>query len=157
MKTFKIPTKQKCFYCQAGCCSDVVIEIDADDFEDFDNMRWYLYHNDVFVYLEIDEDNDDEEEWHVGFRTRCGQVQPDNSCGVYAKRPQICRDHSPVDCSEYTGPGADKHRNNFYDAFFDTGQALDEWLLKNGREDMIRPEDEKGFVAFENKSDAKDK
>ena len=36
MKTFKIPTKQKCFYCQAGCCSDVVIEIDADDFEDFD-------------------------------------------------------------------------------------------------------------------------
>jgi len=137
-KLKKIPVNQKCFYCMAGCCQDVVMEIDEpEDFEDFDNIRWYLYHKDVFVYI-------DEEDWHVGFRTRCDALNADNSCGVYLKRPEICRDHSPKDCSEYTGPGAeDDDRSVHYDHYFNTADDLDAWLIEEDEDEMIRKEDKK--------------
>jgi len=149
MKSFKVPTNQKCFHCTAGCCSDVVIELDyPDEFEDFDNIRWYLYHNNVFVYIE---EEDGEDAWHVGFKTLCGALNEDYSCGVYAKRPEICREHSPKDCSEYTGPGAEGPRSDYYDAYFSTAEELDAWLIENELPEMVRPEDEKKEVVFESR------
>ena len=140
------PVDQKCFHCTAACCSDVVLEIDLpEDFEDFDNIRWYLYHHDVFIYV-------DEEEWHLGFRTKCDALQADHSCGVYAKRPEICREHSADDCSEYTGPGAEGDRNVYYDAYFDTADQLNDWLKKEDLEEMIRLSDKATPTKFLSKA-----
>lgn len=131
MKSFKVPISQKCFYCTAGCCSDVVLEHEEpDSLEEHDEIREYLSHENVFVYI-------DEEEWHVGFKTSCGAIQADYSCGVYAKRPEICREHSPSDCSEYTGPGKDEHRSTYYDAHFTTPEEFNAWLVEEGYESLV--------------------
>jgi hypothetical protein len=136
------PVSEKCFHCTAACCSDVVLEIDEpEDFEDFDNIRWYLYHQNVFIYV-------DEGEWHLGFHTKCGAMAADHSCGVYMKRPEICREHSADDCSEYTGPGSDDHRSVYYDEHFDTADQLDAWLEKEDLHEMIRLADKETSVKF---------
>jgi hypothetical protein len=55
-------------------------------------ILWYLYHERVSVYCGGDD------EWFVQFETRCRHLMPDNKCGIYAQRPQVCREHSELTC-----------------------------------------------------------
>lgn len=75
------------------CCKYVALEIDCpEDLDDFENIKWYVAHKNVNVF--VNEDN----EWHIEFITPCAYLGQDNLCGVYGKRPQICRDYSADSC-----------------------------------------------------------
>lgn len=85
-----------CEHCTAVCCQYVALPIDKPESRrDFDDMRWYLMHEGVIVFVE-------EGEWYIQFRTRCRNLLPDFKCGVYETRPSICREYKAQDC-DYVG------------------------------------------------------
>ena len=86
-----------CDRCAALCCRYVALPIDnPDTAKDFDNVRWYLMHENVHVFV-------DDDQWYVGFATRCKHLQPDNRCGVYETRPRICRGYTTDNCDYHGG------------------------------------------------------
>ena len=81
----------KCNQC-GGCCKHIALEIDKPSSkEDYNNILWYLLHNNVSVFV-------DEGDWFVEFRTRCKALNEENTCNFYEKRPKICRTYSSVSC-----------------------------------------------------------
>lgn len=97
-----IPEKPPCNVCSALCCKYFALEIDApEDWADFENIKWFVAHEDTKVYVE---DGD----WHLEVQKRCMYLGLDNRCGIYERRPQICRDHGldedgDVNCVMGTG------------------------------------------------------
>ena len=82
-----------CDNCKAKCCKYIAVEIDTPETEDdFENIKWYLYHDNVIVY------QDWEDSWLVEFRTPCKYLSEENKCQVYDKRPKICKDHDIQNC-----------------------------------------------------------
>jgi len=80
-----------CKRCGAVCCRHVALEIDKPtNKNDFDYIRWYLLHKKVEVFV-------DEGKWYLKFESECDKLRPDGMCGIYDKRPSICRDYPPKD------------------------------------------------------------
>ena len=116
----KIEDGGPCHLCTARCCKYFAVQIDTpEQAEDFDHIRWYLMHEGVVVWMQDDA-------WYLEVRTRCRHLQPDNSCGIYETRPQICRD--------YGLPGGDPCEfftdDLEYDLFFESDDQLVTWLEK---------------------------
>ncbi|HZM15185.1 MAG TPA: YkgJ family cysteine cluster protein [Candidatus Krumholzibacteria bacterium] len=89
-----------CARCTALCCQYVSTEIDAPTTaKDFDNIRWYLMHPGVRVFVE------EAGSWFLQFMSRCENLGADNLCRIYDRRPQICRDLQPTSCEFALGPG----------------------------------------------------
>ena len=85
-----------CDQCVALCCRYFAMEIDEPETRSqFDDVRWYLVHENVVVFVE-------KKKWYVGIMNRCKHLQPDNRCGIYDRRPGICRSYSTDNC-EYHG------------------------------------------------------
>ena len=81
-----------CEFCPAKCCNYIALPIDTPEtWEDFDYIRWYLMHQDISVFVE-------DGEWYLMVHRRCEHLEPDNRCGIYLQRPQICRDYKIDDC-----------------------------------------------------------
>jgi len=75
----------ECTEC-ALCCTYVAVGINAPTTPRLaTDVLWYLYHEQVYVYL------DEDGEWSVVFETRCRNLAPDRRCRVYAERPHVCR------------------------------------------------------------------
>lgn len=75
------------------CCKYIAIELDEpNDKEDFENLVWYLMHENVHIYI------DDEDSWIIEFKTKCKGLTENNMCNVHKHRPDICRDHDPESC-----------------------------------------------------------
>lgn len=86
------PARVSCDACPAMCCRYVATEIDAPTTQrEYDNVRWYLMHRDVYVFIDVDDD------WYLEFSTPCDNLDADNRCAIYANRPRICRDHGDND------------------------------------------------------------
>ena len=86
-----------CDKCAALCCRYVALPIDnPEDAKDYDNIRWYLMHENIVVFIE-------NEQWYISFFTRCKHLQPDNRCGVYLTRPRICRGYNTDNCDYHGG------------------------------------------------------
>jgi Fe-S-cluster containining protein len=86
-----------CDQCSALCCRYFVLEIDKPQTRRaYDDIRWYLVHENVFVFIE-------KRKWYLGIYSRCKHLQPDNRCGIYLTRPQICRDYSTDNCDYHGG------------------------------------------------------
>lgn len=86
-----------CNQCSALCCRYFVLEIDKPQTRrQFDDVRWYLIHENVFVFIE-------KKKWYLGFYSRCKHLQPDNRCGIYHTRPRICRKYSTQNCDYHGG------------------------------------------------------
>ena len=86
------PGKSLCEYCTAKCCRYFALPIDTPEtLEDFEYIRWYLLHDQASMFTE-------DEDWYLLVHTTCEYLQPDNRCGIYETRPQICRDYSTDDC-----------------------------------------------------------
>jgi len=82
-----------CHECDGKCCKYIVIEIDIPETEkDFDDIKWYVCHENTFVF--IDEDGT----WNLEFATPCKYINEKNLCEVYENRPNICRDYSQEVC-----------------------------------------------------------
>ena len=79
---------------------------------DFEFIRWYLLHGRATVFTE---DGD----WYLLVHTECKHLQPDNRCGIYETRPQICREYSTDNC-EYEDEWT-------YEQYFETPEQVHEY------------------------------
>lgn len=76
-----------CLTCGA-CCRYIASEIDRPTAkQDYDNIRWYLLHEGVHVFVDHDRS------WYVEVEKRCSYLGTDNRCTNYGERPMICRRH----------------------------------------------------------------
>ena len=88
--------EELCQKCKGLCCRYVALEIDEPETaDDFDTWRWYVSHEGCAVYRE-------EGRWYFEVITRCKNLTPDNRCAIYARRPNVCRQHNPKDCEMST-------------------------------------------------------
>ncbi len=87
--------KKDCSHCDGKCCKYVVVEIDKpEELSDFENIKWFVSHENVKVFVEDDE-------WFLEFITPCKFLDKNNRCTNYEKRPQICRDYNVGECTFY--------------------------------------------------------
>jgi len=85
--------EKTCEDCDAKCCKHVAVEIDIPEkIEDFEDIKWFVSHRNVNVF--VDEDN----LWYLEFLTSCEFLGEKNKCLNYDNRPQICREYSHEDC-----------------------------------------------------------
>ena len=85
--------KKTCEDCDGMCCKYVAIEIDAPEKkQDFENIKWYVLHKNVNVFVSEDD------EWHVEFITPCEFLGENGLCENYEKRPKICKDYDEEYC-----------------------------------------------------------
>jgi len=89
--------KDLCRKCTGLCCRYFAFPIETpDDWGDYDDVRWYLTHEDVSVFVE---DGD----WYINVDNKCRHLSDkDYQCLIYDKRPKICRGYQRRDC-DYTG------------------------------------------------------
>ncbi len=82
-----------CDKCTGLCCRYFALPIDTpEDREDFDDIRWYLCHENVTVFVE---DGD----WYVNMDNKCKHLsENDYRCGIYSTRPKLCRNYTTKDC-----------------------------------------------------------
>jgi Fe-S-cluster containining protein len=74
------------------CCSYVAVEIDGPStLRAATDILWYLYHQNICIYVE-------DGEWMMQIEARCQHYQDDHKCGIYATRPQICREYDETTC-----------------------------------------------------------
>ena len=112
-----LPSAHPCHGC-GQCCHYIATEIDnPSSFRDYDNLHWYLLHEDVCVYVDWEGD------WFLEFRTTCRHLTPSRTCGIYEERPRICSEFSWDECEKSSDEPAWKYR-------FETYQELLDWLSK---------------------------
>ena len=94
----KITPENKCSFCKGStCCTYFTHQIDTPrSMDDFDMLLWQVSHVNTQAYR-------DEDGWFLLVNSTCSHLEPDGRCGIYATRPQICREHSNDDC-EFDGP-----------------------------------------------------
>lgn len=81
-----------CEFCSAKCCQYLSLPIDKPKtWEDYDNLRWYLAHQDITIFVE-------DGTWYILMQRPCRHLGSDNRCGLYDDRMQICRDYSTEAC-----------------------------------------------------------
>jgi hypothetical protein len=77
-----------CKKCNAYCCRHVAVGIDTpEDADDYDCIRWYLLHKNVWVAIAPDDT------WLVEFKTPCRNITAIDNCGDYENRPAICKNY----------------------------------------------------------------
>lgn len=85
-----------CKKCDGKCCKYVCLEIDEpEELEDFENIKWYVAHKNINVFVELDGS------WTVEFVTPCENLTKDNKCSIYDSRPAICREYTQDTCPFY--------------------------------------------------------
>ena len=103
-----------CNHCTAKCCKYFALPIETPTTrQDFDYIRWYLLHGEATVFIE-------EGDWYLLIHTRCKHLRADNRCGIYATRPQICRDYTIEEC-EYED-------DYVYEHYFETSEQVEEYV-----------------------------
>jgi Fe-S-cluster containining protein len=108
------PDANLCEYCTGKCCRYFALPIEQpESIRDFDFIRWYLLHERATVFVEDDD-------WYLLVHTVCKHLQPDNRCGIYAIRPQICREYTTDKC-EYDDDWT-------YDRYFETPEQVAEYM-----------------------------
>jgi Fe-S-cluster containining protein len=106
-----------CDKCNGLCCRYFCFQIDTpDDYDEFEDIRWYLYHEGVRVH--VDEDGD----WYIQMDNVCKNLGEDNLCMIYDDRPLICRSYG--DSCEQTGG------DYGYQHEFETAEQLDAYAIK---------------------------
>ena len=76
-----------------ACCKKIGFDISTPEtLEEFEDIKWYLFHKGISVY--IDRGN----EWTVEVQTRCKQLDSKGRCKIYESRPPICYGFDPKMC-----------------------------------------------------------
>ncbi len=134
---------RQCIECGAKCCKYFCFEIDEpDDYEEFEDVRWYLCHEGVTVHI------DDDGDWFIAIDNHCKHLQSDFRCTIYEDRPLICRQYDTENC-DYTGGDYD------YREHFSTPEQLDAYARKTlGRAEYEKAK-EKARAKFEKKTKEK--
>lgn len=117
-----------CEHCTAKCCRYFALPIEAPEkLADYDVIRWFLLHDKATIFV-------DDGTWYLLVHTTCRHLLPNNYCGIYETRPQICRDYTTDNC-EYEDDWT-------YQQFFETPEQLQEYteaiFTKPGNGQSIR-------------------
>ena len=109
----------KCGYCtNSKCCTYITQHVPAPRSRyDFEHLLWQVSHENVQAYKDSDG-------WYLLINTRCTHLLPDGRCGIYERRPQVCRDHSNDYC-EFDAPAEDS-----FELFFDGYESLLKYCRK---------------------------
>lgn len=108
------PGECLCDYCTAKCCKYFALPIDTPATRaDFDFIRWFLLHEQACVFTEG-------ETWYLLVHTHCRHLRADNRCGIYERRPQVCRDYSTDNC-EFDPTWV-------YERYFETAEQVEEYV-----------------------------
>lgn len=122
------PGEFLCSYCTAKCCRYFALPVDAPKTrDDYDNFRWYMLHGRVGFFVE-------DGTWYLMVFAECKHILPDNRCGTYETRPEICRKYSSDAC-EYEDDA-------LYDMYFETPEQLWEYA-----EAVLPPQNQRKFSA----------
>ena len=95
---FVMTKKVLCNRCTGLCCRYFALPIETpEDRQDYDDIRWYLCHKDITVFVE---DGD----WYINIKNQCKHLsEKDHRCRIYKKRPKICREYTIKDCDLVEG------------------------------------------------------
>ena len=87
-----------CNKCTGLCCRYFALPIETpEDEEDYDDIRWYLCHKDITVFVE---DGD----LYINVKNKCKYLpENDYRCRIYNKRPRICKEYTTKDCDLVEG------------------------------------------------------
>ena len=79
--------------CKGLCCRYFAFPIETpEDWDDYDDIRWYLAHQNISVFVE---DGD----WYLNIKNKCRHLsEKDHQCQIHNKRPRICREYRPENC-----------------------------------------------------------
>ena len=131
-KTSKITTA--CQKCHGKCCRYFAQPIETpEDWDDFDDIRWYLCHEHVSVFVE---DGD----WYLNVDNKCRYLsEEDYRCQNYEMRPAICR--------KYDTDGCDLTGDDYgYELHFLDDKSMEEYMkIKFGAKvfDKLKPKKKK--------------
>jgi uncharacterized protein len=115
---------KSCEGCKGACCKYIAIEIDTPEtIEDFSDIRWYVAHKNVNVYVEEDGT------WNVEFLTPCEYLSDEGKCTIHEdyvkgviKRPAICREFITDSCP---------YHNEYNELFkFEKMEDVDKYIEK---------------------------
>lgn len=102
-----------CEYCTAKCCRYYAFPITKPKtWKDFDYIRWFLLHGKAGIFV-------DDGDWYIQVYADCQHLLPDNRCGIYETRPQVCREYTTDNCEYDVDSG--------HEMIFDTPEQIDEY------------------------------
>ncbi len=98
--------ENKCFDCKGYCCTYITQQMDTPRSKaDFRHMLWQIAHQNIEIYQ-------DDEGWFLLIYTPCRFLDSDGKCGVYEKRPAICRSYENDWC-EFDEPASKHFKRHF--------------------------------------------
>ncbi|MBL7214678.1 MAG: YkgJ family cysteine cluster protein [Phycisphaerae bacterium] len=105
-----------CKKCNGKCCRYFALPIETpEDWDDYDDIRWYLCHRDVTVFVE-------DGEWYLNIKNTCRYLsEEDFRCQNYELRPHICRKYHTDDC-DLTGD------DYGYELHFTNDRQMEEYM-----------------------------
>lgn len=111
--------ENKCSFCTGAlCCTYITQQIDTPRSKsEFTHLLWQVSHQHVKIYK-------DDDGWTLLVEGTCMHLQPDNRCGIYETRPEICREHSNDYC-EFDAPSEEG-----FDLYFPTYESLLKYCKK---------------------------
>jgi hypothetical protein len=59
--------------------------------EELDDYAWIIAHEGASIHI-------DGHEWYLYMKSRCKYLGENGTCGIYERRPAICRAHTPGEC-----------------------------------------------------------
>ncbi|MEX0619363.1 MAG: hypothetical protein WDZ76_03370 [Pseudohongiellaceae bacterium] len=91
--TSTVEIDSKCAKCtESICCNSINQRIDAPrSIQDFDHLLWQVSHRNINVFK-------DAEGWFLHIYANCEHLGDGGVCGIYDKRPFICRDYTNDFC-----------------------------------------------------------
>ena len=121
-----------CDKCNGLCCRYFALPIETpEDKEDYDDIRWYLCHNGITVFVE-------KGDWYINIKNKCKYLsEEDYSCKIYNKRPKICRGYTTRDCDLTEG-------EYDYELHFTNDRQMEEYIkIKFGNNVKENPKSRK--------------
>ena len=108
--------KSLCEKCTGLCCRYFALPIETpEDRQDYDDIRWYLCHKNVSVFVE---DGD----WYINLKNKCRHLsEKDYKCKIISKRPKICRSYTVKDCDFVEG-------DYDYELHFTNDKQMEEYI-----------------------------
>ena len=108
--------KDLCKKCTGLCCRYFALPIETpEDKEDYDDIRWYLCHEGITIFVEDDE-------WYMNIDNKCKYLsEKDYTCQIYDKRPRICKKYTTKDCDFIEG-------EYDYDLYFTSPEQMEEYI-----------------------------
>jgi hypothetical protein len=104
----------KCNECDGHCCKYITVQIDEpkDDI-DFEELKWFLCHENILVYIDHDG------QWCLEVKTHCKfQDQKTNLCTIYETRPKVCQEHLEEECE-----GNHEYEEHYQKVFHTIGEV----------------------------------